>query len=70
MAVSPEQRGFPHVLQLARLDRMRALKSGKQEVETLWLITSLRPEQANAARLLELARQYDASRTASTTAWT
>jgi hypothetical protein len=34
MAVTPEQMGFPHVLQLARLDRMRALKSGKQEVET------------------------------------
>ena len=58
MAVSPEQMGFAHVLQLARLERIRALKSGKQEVETVWLITSLRPEQANAARLLELARQY------------
>ena len=58
MAVSPEQMGFPHVLQLARLDRIRALKSGKQEVETVWLITSLSPEQASTARLLELARQY------------
>lgn len=50
--------GFPHVLQVARLDRIRELKSGKQEVETVWLITSLSPEQADAARLLELARQY------------
>jgi len=50
--------GFPHVLQLARLDRIRVLKGGKQEVETVWLITSLSPEQANGARLLELARQY------------
>jgi len=58
MTVTPEQMGFPHVLQLARLDRMRALKSGKQEVETVWLITSLSAEQANPARLLELARQY------------
>ena len=58
MAVSPEQMGFPHVLQLARLERIRALKSGKQEAETVRLITSLSPEQANAARLLELARQY------------
>jgi hypothetical protein len=48
--------GFPHVLQLARLERIRALKSGKQEVETVWLITSLSPAQANPARLLELAR--------------
>lgn len=58
MAVTPAQMGFPHVLQLARLERIRALKSGKQEAETVWLITSLSPEQANAARLLELARQY------------
>lgn len=58
MRVTPEQMGFPHVLQLARLDRVRELKSGKQEVETVWLITSLSPERADAARLLELARQY------------
>ena len=56
--ITPEQIGFPHVAQLARLDRIRELKSGRQEVETVWLITSLPPEKANAARLLELARQY------------
>ena len=50
--------GFPHVLQLARIDRIRELKRGQQEVETVWVITSLSSEQANAARLLELARQY------------
>lgn len=50
--------GFPFVAQLARVDRIRELKSGKQEVETVWLITSLPPEKAGAARLLELARQY------------
>ena len=50
--------GFPHVRQLARLDRIRQLSAGRQEVETVWLITSLGPEQADAARLLELARQY------------
>jgi hypothetical protein len=49
---------FPHVAQLARLDRIRELKNGRQEVETVWLVTSLSPEQASAARLLELARQY------------
>jgi len=58
MAVTPAQMGFPHVLQLARLERIRVLKGGKQETETVWLITSLSPDQANAARLLELARQY------------
>ena len=56
--ITPEQIGFPHVAQLARLDRIRELKSGRQEVETVWLITSLPPEKANPARLLELARQY------------
>ena len=50
--------GFPHVVQLARLDRIRELKNGRQEAETVWIITSLSPEQADAARLLELARQY------------
>lgn len=50
--------GFPHVVQLARVERIRELKGGQQEVETVWVITSLSPEQAGAARLLELARQY------------
>jgi len=27
--------GFPHVLQLARLDRIRQLSAGRQEVQTL-----------------------------------
>jgi hypothetical protein len=34
------------------------LSPGRQEVETVWLITSLNPEQADAVRLLQLARQY------------
>ena len=50
--------GFPHVAQLARLDRIRQLSPGRQEVETVWMVTSLSPEKADAARLLELARQY------------
>ena len=45
-------------MQLARLDRIRQLSPGRQEVETVWLITSLNPEQADAVRLLQLARQY------------
>jgi hypothetical protein len=58
MAVTPAEMGFPHVLQLARLERIRVLKGGKQEAETVWLITSLSPAQADAPRLLALARQY------------
>ena len=58
MPTTPEQMGFPHVVQLARLDRIRELNNGRQEVETVWLITSLAPEEADAARLLQLARQY------------
>jgi hypothetical protein len=50
--------GFPHVVQLARLERIRQLSPGRQEAETVWLITSLTQDQADASRLLELARQY------------
>ncbi len=50
--------GFPHVAQLARLERIRQLSPGRQEAETVWLITSLTPEEANPTRLLELARLY------------
>jgi len=50
--------GFPHVAQVARIDRIRELKNGSQEVETVWIITSLTAGQADAARLLELVRQY------------
>ena len=56
--VTPEQMGFPHVVQLARIDRIRELKGGKQEVETVWIITSLTSDQADATRLLELVRLY------------
>ena len=54
----PEQMSFPHVVQLARVDRIRELRGGRQEVETVWLITSLSAQRADAARLLALARQY------------
>lgn|SRR5512138_1367123 len=58
MPLTPEQMGFPHVAQLARLERIRQLSPGRQEAETVWLITSLTPEEADPARLLELARLY------------
>lgn len=50
--------GFPHAVQLARLERIREFKNGRQEVETFWIVTSLTPEQATPSRLLELARLY------------
>jgi hypothetical protein len=56
--LTPAQMNFPHVMQVARIDRIRELKTGRQEVETIWIITSLTPEQAGAVRLLELVRQY------------
>lgn len=56
--VTPEQMDFPHVAQVARVDRIRELKGGRQQVETVWVITSLTGKQADAARLLELVRQY------------
>ena len=56
--VTPAQMGFPHVAQVARIDRIRELKGGRQEVETVWIITSLTAAQADLARLLELGRQY------------
>ena len=58
MSVTPEKMGFPHVVQIARIDRIRELTHGKQEVETVWIITSLTTEQADPARLLELVRMY------------
>jgi hypothetical protein len=56
MAVTPAQMGFPHVLQLARLDRIRELQRGQQEVQAVWVITSLSSEQAGVARLREVSR--------------
>src|SRR5664280_1528029 len=41
-----------------RVDRIRELKRGRQEVETVWIITSLTAAQADKVRLLQLARQY------------
>ena len=46
--VTPAQMGFPHVAQVARIDRIRQLRNGRQEVETIWIITSLTAAQADA----------------------
>jgi hypothetical protein len=58
MEITPQQMDFPHAVQLARLDRIRELSDGRQQVETVWLITSLSSAEATVERLLELARQY------------
>jgi hypothetical protein len=56
--VTPQQMGFPHAVQIGRVDRIRELQGGKQEVETVWIITRLTANEADAARLLELVRLY------------
>jgi len=59
LKITPAQMGFPFAEQLARLDRIRYhIKTGKFEVETVWVITSLTAAKAGPARLLELARLY------------
>lgn len=55
---TPTQMNFPHVAQVARVDRWRTHKNGKQEVETVWVITSRTVAQTDAAQLLALVRQY------------
>ncbi len=55
---TPVQMGFPHAAQVARVDRIREIKTGRQEVETVWILTSLRAEEASPERLLELVRLY------------
>jgi hypothetical protein len=57
-SVQPAQLSFPHAQQLARLERTRDLDDPNTKTELVWLVTSLGPERANAARLLELSRAY------------
>jgi predicted transposase YbfD/YdcC len=50
---------FPHVAQVARIERaITALKSGQQRHDTVFLVTSLPPEQASPDRLLQLNRGH------------
>lgn len=55
---TPAKMGFPHAAQVARVDRIREFKNGRQEVETVWILTSLTAQQASPERLLELVRLY------------
>jgi hypothetical protein len=50
---------FPYLAQVCRIERqVTYLKSGKQRRETVFLITSLPPEQADPPRLLQLNRGH------------
>jgi hypothetical protein len=50
---------FPHVAQVAGIERaITTLKSGQQRHETVFVVTSLPPEQASAYRLLQLNRGH------------
>ena len=55
---TPAKMGFPHAAQVARVDRIRVLNNGRQEVETVWILTSLTAQEASPERLLELLRLY------------
>jgi hypothetical protein len=57
--VTAEEVGFPFARQMARIDRERTiLSSNKLSRESVYVITSLEPAQADAARLLELVRGH------------
>jgi predicted transposase YbfD/YdcC len=62
LTVSADLHGYsdwPALAQVFRLERRRLhLKSGKQTREVVYGLTSLRPEDASAARLLALSRAY------------
>jgi hypothetical protein len=55
--VTPEQVGFPGARLIARL-RRRVRRHGKKSTETVFLISSLPPEQLDARGWLKLKRGY------------
>lgn len=60
IAVSTEAAPYlqwPGLAQIARLERTREVR-GRKSVETVYLITSLPPDEAGPERLLELARAH------------
>lgn len=48
---------WPGLAQIAKLERRRCVR-GRESVETVYLITSLPPEDAGPERLLDLARAH------------
>jgi predicted transposase YbfD/YdcC len=57
-AVEGGEINFPFAAQVARLDRKRELAGGKTTEETVFVVTSLSPEQANERRLADLVRGH------------
>lgn len=50
---------FPFAAQVARVDRRREdLRRGQTSTETIWIITSLPPEEADEKRLAALVRAH------------
>ena len=50
---------FPYVAQVARIERVRVrLKDNTEQRETVFCVTSLTPEKADATRLLKLNRDH------------
>ena len=57
--VSPDYVAMPHRRQAFRIERERqVLRSGKKTAETVYGVTSLRPERASASELLALNRGH------------
>ena len=55
----PNYQDFPYLRQVARIERHRFFqRSGAEQAETVFVITSLGPQRANAARLLGLNRGH------------
>jgi predicted transposase YbfD/YdcC len=55
----PNSLDFPCVAQVARIERVRVrLKDHSEQRETVFCITSLTPEKADATRLLKLNRDH------------
>lgn len=55
----PNYQDFPYLRQVARIERHRLhLSSGTEQAETVFSITSLSSEKADAARLLQLNRGH------------
>jgi predicted transposase YbfD/YdcC len=57
-AVPAGEISFPFVAQIARVDRHRELSGGKTTQETVFVVTSLSPEQADERRLADLVRRH------------
>lgn len=58
LAVEAGEIQFPLVEQIARIDRQREFTDGKTTSETVFVVTSLSPQQAGEKRLADLVRRH------------